>query len=142
MQIFITYAKEDEAFVSQLAQDLKSQGAKIWVDMQDASFDDQETWEASIQGALDKSDVLLVVLSCAALQHEYIEQDWKRFIAEGRPVLIAMNEHCDDIPPALHTRQPIDFSRNYKDGLNRLQLMLIETTTRLSSSKWHRHDDE
>lgn len=142
VQIFITYAKEDEAFVSQLAHDLKRQGANIWVDMQDADFTDQEAWETSVATAIDRSDVLLVVLSCTALQQPYIEEDWKRFIAEGRPVLIALHEPCADLPTALETRQPINFSRNYEDGLHRLQLLLIEIATRFSSSKWHRHDDD
>ncbi len=134
MQIFLSYAKEDEEFAANLARDLQARGANVWFDLTDVAEDDQADWERSVEDALGRSDVLLVLYSPAALTHPYIENDWRKFWEEGRPVVVAVAERCD-VPERL--RQRVDFTGHYDQALHRLQLLLIEEAARLSSSKWH-----
>ncbi|NDJ85197.1 MAG: toll/interleukin-1 receptor domain-containing protein [Chloroflexi bacterium] len=137
MQVFLSYAREDEAFASTLAQDLKSQRANIWIDLNDAPVDNKQQWLAAVEAALAESDILLVVMSQAAAQQSYIQNDWHFFMQHDRPVLVALSERCD-IPPDLKHADTIDFSSSYESGLHRLQFRMIEYATRLAGSKWHR----
>ncbi|MCB9436030.1 MAG: toll/interleukin-1 receptor domain-containing protein [Anaerolineales bacterium] len=140
MQIFLSYAREDEAFVSTLATNLKTQGAHVWFDLADAAVTDHAAWENAVQDALAVSEVLLVVLSPAALAQRYIEIDWSSFLNLGRPVVVAIAERCE-VPDDLRSRPRVDFSNvSFAEAFHRLQLLLIEESTRISSSKWYNTD--
>lgn len=142
MQIFLSYAREDEAFVSALASSLKTQGAQVWFDLADAAVTEQSAWEQAVQDALAVSEVLLVVLSPSALAQRYIQIDWSSFLNLGRPVVVALAQRCE-VPEELHSRPRVDFSNiSFAEGFHRLQLLLIEEATRISSSKWYNTNED
>lgn len=142
MQIFLSYAREDEAFVSALASSLKTQGAQVWFDLADAAVTEQAAWERAVQDALAVSEVLLVVLSPSALAHRYIQIDWSSFLNLGRPVVVALAQRCE-VPEELRSRPRVDFSNiSFAEGFHRLQLLLIEEATRISSSKWYNTNED
>lgn len=130
MQIFITYAPEDENLAVYLARDLRRLGATVWVDWDSASNDSPATWASGIEQALNNSDMLLVIASPAALRESYIASDFRRFVTASRPVMVAMAAHCPNMPELLRRRSPVDFSRNYTAAFHRLTTMMIDRATR------------
>jgi hypothetical protein len=60
-QIFLSYAREDEAAVTGLYQTLSKAGFKPWLDIKDVL--PGERWELAIKQALQKSELILLCLS-------------------------------------------------------------------------------
>ncbi len=139
MQIFLSYAREDEEFATRLANDLKTRGAKIWFDMIDGQLGNEDAWANSVNEALETSNVLLVVLSPTAIEQDYVEADWQYYLDKRRTVIAVVSQRCT-LPETLMYRPVVNFAKlGYDNGLHRLQLLLIEESTRrVSSSKWQR----
>ncbi len=133
MQIFITYAPEDENIAAYLARDLRRLGASVWIDWDSAPTDNPAAWAAGIEQALNNSEMLLVIASPAALRESYIASDFRRFVTAGRPVMVATAVACPNMPELLRRRSPVDFSRNYTAAFHRLTTMMIDRATRAIS---------
>lgn len=130
MQIFITYAPEDEALAAYLARDLRKLGANVWLDGDNTLNNNPAAWASGIEEALNNSDMLLVVASPAALRESYIASDFRRFVTAGRPVMVAMASPCPNLPELLRRRNPVDFSRNYTAAFHRLTTLMIDRASR------------
>ncbi len=138
MQIFLSYAEQDVSFASELTTTLKQHGAKVWFDQNDAPQNDQSAWESTVRRALHDSDVLITILSFAALQQEYVVQDWQQFITDGRPVVAVVIEDVE-VPETLRRRGTVlDFFHHQHDNsnLHRLQMVLLDIDARLATNKW------
>ena len=61
MDVFLSYARKDLAFVDRLVPDLESRGHVVWRDVSDLAGGD--TWRAGISEAIRRSDVVIVVVS-------------------------------------------------------------------------------
>jgi hypothetical protein len=129
-QIFISYAAEDEHFVTRLANDLIQSGAMIWLDILHALPGRQ--WTRSIQTALGESGMMIVVLSPEALESEHVNAEWQTYLEARRPVMPVIAEPCE-LPDRLRARGPIDFTRsyNYPRMFHNLMTQLIDRGTRL-----------
>ena len=135
MQIFVSYTKPDQDFTKQLVEDLRKKGARLWFDMTDAPQNDEQAWQTAVQEALENADILLLVLNADALQEDFIKTDWKNFENTRRPVIAVMVDRFT-LPETIRDR--VDFSGKYDQALHRLQHLLLEHSTRLSSNKWRR----
>lgn len=135
MQIFVTYAPEDEHFAAYLAQDLRRIGAQVWLDCDSAPTESAAAWASGIENALNNSDMLLVVASPYALRESYIASDFRRFVTAGRPVMVATAATCPNMPELLRRRSPVDFSRNYTAAFHRLTTLIIDRATRTISCR-------
>lgn len=138
MQIFISYAEQDVTFATELANTLKQHGAQVWFDQNDAPHDNQSAWERAVRKALHESDVLLTVMSFAALQQEYVVQDWQQFITDGRPVVAVVIEQLEVPEPLRRRGTVLEFFSHLHDNsnLHRLQNALLEIDSRISTNKW------
>jgi hypothetical protein len=136
IQIYLTYAEPDTAFATALAERLRSQHAKIWIDQQDAPQDDEAAWRDALLEAMDHADMLLMILSAAAMDYGFLHDDWQFFAQQGRPIVIVVRERLD-LPREIKQREPV-LVRSMQDetGFNRLQLLLLEHASRLSTDKW------
>ncbi|MBI5929371.1 MAG: toll/interleukin-1 receptor domain-containing protein [Chloroflexi bacterium] len=130
MQIFITYAPEDETLAASLAYDLRRMGADVWLGSDSASSNDAAAWALGVEDALNNSDMLLVIASPSALRESYIASDFRRFLTAGRPVMVATAATCPNMPELLRRRNPVDFSRGYTAAFHRLTTMMIDRATR------------
>lgn len=140
MQIFVSYVRDDEQFARRLVENLRKRGARVWFDLTDIVPEDAAAWEAWTQEALQVADALLLILSPAALQERYIEDDFVRFRDARRPVVAALAEPCQ-LPEGFGPF--VDFRLNYDAALHRLQLLLIEEFARLNTqSKFNHEPDE
>lgn len=69
----ISYATEDEPFVSKLYTDLKAHGVPCWLASQDLKIGDK--LRAGIYQAIDQHNKLLLVLSHSALASSWVEEE-------------------------------------------------------------------
>ena len=61
MQVFLSYARKDEALANAVAQQLKSRGVDVWVDREQVRSG--EDWARAIDEAIAKSDAMIALLS-------------------------------------------------------------------------------
>src|SRR6266480_4531380 len=114
---FLSYAREDAEFVLRLAKDLRAGGADVWIDQLD--IEPGQRWDRAIEDALAKCPELLVILSPAAVESTNVMDEVSLALEDGKTVVPVLHRQCK-IPFRLRRLQYVDFSLNYKAGLDRL----------------------
>lgn len=61
MQVFLSYARSDEAFAKELSSELAKRGFSVWVDKQELLPGDN--WHKRIADALARSNAMVVLIS-------------------------------------------------------------------------------
>jgi len=127
-QVFICYAKEDEAFARQLYADLQQAGVSPWMACKDIW--PGQNWEHEIQQALRRSTHVLVLLSSHSIsKRSYVRKEIKQALDtldEFPPSQIYLIPvRLDDSKPLDECLQKIHWvdlwpASAYKDGLQRL----------------------
>jgi hypothetical protein len=118
--VFICYTHHDELFALDVADTLRSNGIAAWVDIIDVGDDD---WNEAVAAALQRCGLMLVVASPAALRSDGVRSEVERFMSAGKIALPLVYQPCD-ARPLLLPCEPIDFTRGYTTGLNRLVSLL------------------
>lgn len=124
--IFISHASQDDAFASQLSDDLRLIGHTPWID--DVEIRPGESIITSIQDGLSRSRHAIVVLSQAAVASGWVEAEWKErywdaLATQQIRVIPVLREACG-IPLFLRTMRYADFTRSYAVGFATLCLTL------------------
>ncbi|MBK9054353.1 MAG: toll/interleukin-1 receptor domain-containing protein [Chloroflexi bacterium] len=70
---FVSHAHQDAEFAQRLAADLRQQGWDIWIAPQ--SIRPGERWVTAINRGLAESGIFLLVLTPAAVQSRWVEQE-------------------------------------------------------------------
>ena len=110
--IFISYSRHDEAFVHHLVQDLTHAKVETWFDRQD--IPGGADWQAEIDRALDACDLLLVIISPAAMISQHVAHEIEHFTTRDKhiiPVLWKTAEVSSD----LARRQYINFEDQHHE---------------------------
>ncbi|NDJ86979.1 MAG: TIR domain-containing protein [Chloroflexi bacterium] len=71
--VFVSYAREDTAFVERLVKDLVADNLPIWFDQQ--NIEPGENWDAAVEQALQMATVVLVVVSPASMVSDNVRND-------------------------------------------------------------------
>jgi hypothetical protein len=116
--IFISYSRTDSTFVDQLETDLQRNGFHTWIDRR--GLEGGLDWVDQLQGAIDKCQILLVVLSPDAVQSEYVLMEYRYAKSQGKLVIPLEYRPTSRVPMDLHTIQRIIFSNNYSQGFQDL----------------------
>src|SRR5262245_12589599 len=64
--IFLSYARSDELFAIDLAEDLRAAGLPVWLDATDIA--DEDDWHAKVSAALESCGLMVAVISPEAQQ--------------------------------------------------------------------------
>jgi TIR domain len=70
--VFLSYSRRDQAFVDRLIAELERAGLDVWIDRDD--IPGGAAWEATISRAVRESAALVVVLSPAAAESDYVPE--------------------------------------------------------------------
>ncbi|HEX3052207.1 MAG TPA: SUMF1/EgtB/PvdO family nonheme iron enzyme [Aggregatilineaceae bacterium] len=130
-RVFISYSRTDKAFAQRLASDMARLGADVWIDMEDIPAG--KDWSNAIQEGLDTGDVMLLLLSPKACASPNVEEEWKYFKEQGKPIIPILLEPCK-IHYQLRSLQYIDFhTQDYDPALAQLQSALKRDGIELTS---------
>jgi hypothetical protein len=121
LKYFISYSRQNSAFVLKLASDLKKAGADIWLDQMD--IDPGVRWDDSIQEALKGSQGLLVFLSEDSVKSQNVMDEVSYAISQEKQIVPIILEHCE-IPFRLARYQHIDFINDYDTALQQLVITI------------------
>jgi hypothetical protein len=116
-RIFISYAREDQKFARRLAHDLREKIANVWIDVEE--IQDGDDWPRRIDEAIRNCTEFVLILSPASRASEIVENELnlaRHLGAAIRPVLYLS---CDPWI-LIGTRQYIDFTESYDEGLKKL----------------------
>jgi hypothetical protein len=104
--IFISYAHKDGADLARtLHDDLKASGYEVWLDR--SRLTAGASWSADIEEALDRSDVVLALLSHGSFESDICRGEQLRALRMGKRVIPLMLADEADRPLFLETRQYI-----------------------------------
>ena len=103
--------------VQRLAEDLDKVGISTWADF--GQEEEDVNWAGGVHPALDQCKKMVLVLSQGALQSNHVEKAWRYFLAERKPIIVALTESVEP-PDELRTKPRFDLSEDYKRGFRRL----------------------
>jgi HEAT repeat protein len=106
--IFISYAREDEAFVTELNRKLRDSGIDIWQDIHNIRAG--EKWAVEIDDALEGASLLLLVLSTASSRSEYVMYEWA-FASGARIPVLPLRISGGKFHPRIEITQILDFEK-------------------------------
>jgi hypothetical protein len=90
--VYISYARKDEAWVKQFASALKEAGANVWSDQE---LEPGERWQESLEAALRESNTLVVVLSPESVESRWTYAELGAAVAGGKKIIPVINQEVD-----------------------------------------------
>lgn len=96
--VFVSYSRQDFHVAEALTATLAAHGTVPWLDVE--RIRPGADWPAAINAAIDAADVVVVVTSPAALASPYVREEWRRALAVGKPVRLALVRGTT-LPPEL-----------------------------------------
>jgi hypothetical protein len=107
---FLSYCRTDSSFALRLAEDLKANGADVWIDQLD--IPPGAAWDRAVETALSKSPTVLVILSPSSSCSENVLDEVAYAIQKKKRVVPILYRDCD-VPLRLARLQYIDFRFDY-----------------------------
>jgi CRP-like cAMP-binding protein len=106
-EVFISYARADAEFAKKLATGLRRLGIAVWLDVY--SITAGKSWARQVGDALDRCEVMLLIVSPRSMASENSDDEWNYFLDKKKPVIPAMYEHAD-VRYRLNKLQYVDFT--------------------------------
>ncbi len=130
--VFISYARQDEEFVLELASNLKKSGIRIWLDRLDLLAG--ANWNKSIDDAIYNCSKFLIVLSPAAIASRQVESELLLALDKKKLIVPMIYQTCQ-LPRQLLAYQFVNFTSCTLEDKTALEplLCVLEGGTRVSS---------
>jgi hypothetical protein len=119
--LFISYSRREVSFVNNLVDDLEDDGFNVWLDYR--SLIPGTPWAEQIDQGIADAQVILLVVSKAAMDSKYVAMEWERVLELNKRVVLLVFEVVD-LPTHLACFEWVDFRSSYKKGLEELELHL------------------
>jgi len=119
--VFISYSRKDFYFAESLAFHLAERGIANWLDANHLAPGGE--WSEEIDRALDEAQTVIVVVTPASVRSEYVRREWKRALAQGDRLILALFRSCK-LPPELQHARVVDFRGAFRPALQRLTPLL------------------
>jgi hypothetical protein len=122
--IFLSYSSKDKFFARELAERLKANGVKVWLDEVELRVGDSLT--KRIGEGIQESDFLGVILSRNSINAEWVEKEvqvgLQRELREKRVVVLPLLLEHVELPPFLRDKVYADFTdpAKYDEALPRI----------------------
>jgi len=124
--VYIAYARNDDLFALELDTALRQVNVNVWLDQIDIEPD--QDWDYAVKTALNRSGVMILVLSPSALKDDNLHVEALTFMEAGKIVIPVVHEACDT--ESLQSLvPPIDFSENFEFGLRILLQSIVDSST-------------
>ena len=118
--VFISYARDDKAFVDRLVDDLRKRGIAVWQDVEQLA--PGQNWEREIRTALLETAALLYVSSGRSARSSWVSAELHAVLGRDIPVIpiIVDDAGATHLPALLRVYQWVDFRSSYGEALERL----------------------
>jgi hypothetical protein len=117
-KIFFSYSRDDASnFAFRLYFDLKNAGANVWIDQSDIFSGAR--WYIEKEKALKDCQCVLFIISEKAVDSDNIMDEVYYALNKKKRVVLVIKS-TSPIPEKLKSLQQIDFTSDYKEGLNYL----------------------
>ena len=115
--VFLSYAREDAAFVDRLAADLEHAGVDVWRDTERIA--PGMNWQRSLGEALNRAAALLLVLSANTLASSWVSREVAAVVDRGDALVlpVVIDDAGALLPQDLSAIQWVDFRGGYERGL-------------------------
>lgn len=127
-EIFISYSRRDQEFVTRLASDLDAQVAGVWFDQ--SSIQAGEKWHDEIMEGIRDCKAFILVLSPDAMESRYVREEVNKALELGKtifPIIYRATRWTGEFETLTHEIQTLDLrSGSYTDNFQKLVDGLIE----------------
>ncbi|HZB46098.1 MAG TPA: toll/interleukin-1 receptor domain-containing protein [Pyrinomonadaceae bacterium] len=106
-RIFISYSSADLEFVRGLYERLRESGYRPWFNAEDIAPGDP--WQPEMMAGLDETSVILLVVSPAAMESDWVTLEWQKFFGLKKPILQLLYRETET-PPELKAIQGIKYA--------------------------------
>lgn len=121
-RVFLSYARTDAPFATRLSNSLLKQQIDVWIDLY--RLEPAKSWARQVGDALDQCQVMIVVLSPAAVASENVDDEWNYYLDQKKSTVAVLYEPCK-IPYRLSKLQYINFHQvDYDQALARVLAVL------------------
>ena len=116
--VFISYARDDRAFVDRLVDDLRKHGIAVWQDVEQLA--PGQNWERQIRSALLETSALLYIASARSTRSSWVNAELHAVVDRGIPVvpIIVDDAGVENLPLSLQVYQWVDFRSSYYEALS------------------------
>jgi hypothetical protein len=126
--IFVSYSRRDQEFVTRLASDLDAHVAGVWFDQ--ADIQPGEKWHDEILDGIRECKAFVLVLSPDAMRSPYVHEEVDTALKLGKPifpVIYRPAKWADDFAPLVKDIQTINLqSGSYTDNFYKMVDGLVE----------------
>lgn len=127
-EIFISYSRRDQEFVTRLASDLDAQVAGVWFDQ--SAIQAGEKWHDEIMQGIRDCKAFILVLSPDSIESRYVREEVNKALELGKtifPVIYRPAKWTGEIEALVKNVQTLDLrSGSYTDNFQKLVDGLIE----------------
>jgi hypothetical protein len=126
--IFISYSRRDQEFVTRLASDLDAQVTGVWFDQ--SAIQLGENWHEEIMDGIRECKAFILVLSPDAAESKYVREEVNKALELGKtiyPVIYRAAKWTGEFESLVKEIQTLDLrSGSYTDSFHKLVDGLIE----------------
>ncbi|HEU0295799.1 MAG TPA: toll/interleukin-1 receptor domain-containing protein [Anaerolineales bacterium] len=126
--IFISYSRRDQEFVTRLASDLDEQVAGVWFDQ--SAIQLGEKWHDEIMEGIRECKAFILVLSPDAAESKYVREEINKALELGKtifPIVYRPGRWSGELQELVKEIQTLDLrSGSYTDNFHKLVDGLIE----------------
>lgn len=126
--IFISYSRRDQEFVTRLASDLNAQVAGVWFDQSTIQLG--QRWHDEIMEGIRECRAFILVLSPDSIESKYVQEEVNKALELGKtifPVIYRPAKWTGEFEALVREVQTLDLrSGSYTDSFQRLVDGLIE----------------
>jgi HEAT repeat protein len=119
--VFISYAREEQAFAEELRERLDEWGYTHWMDVYNIPAG--AYWPDEIDRGERASRVVVGIVTAVTLQSRNVKNEWDWAIRNGKRLLLLLLEPCS-LPPNYVSINYIHFTGDLESGFARLQMAL------------------
>jgi hypothetical protein len=135
--IFISYSRRDQEFVTRLASDLDQHVTGVWFDQ--SAIRAGQRWHDEILEGVRDCKAFILVLSPDAMQSRYVREELDTALELGKPIFPVIYRSArwtEEFAPLVKDIQSIDLqSGSYTDNFHKLVDGLVEAGAIASSSE-------
>src|SRR5512139_3749195 len=127
-EIFISYSRRDQEFVTRLASDLNAQVAGVWFDQSTIQLG--QKWHDEIMEGIRDCQAFILVLSPDSMESRYVREEVNKALELGKtifPVIYRAAKWTGEFEALIRDIQTLDLrSCRYTDNFQKLVDGLVE----------------